>query len=51
MAMWPLSAYYYASVITRYRLMLEVCFRRLDVLLEELKASQQEPSSESTNSA
>jgi hypothetical protein len=49
--MWPLGAYYYATAISRYRLALETCFRRLDLLLEELKASQQEPPSDSTNSA
>jgi hypothetical protein len=42
MAMWSTAAYYYAMVLTRYRLKLEACFRRLDALLEELKASEQQ---------
>ena len=41
MAMWPSTAYFYAVLITRYRLALEACFRRLDALLEELKAAEQ----------
>ena len=38
--MWPAAAYYYAMVLTRYRLKLERCFLRLDALLDDLKASQ-----------
>jgi hypothetical protein len=42
MAAWPLIAYYYATLITRCRLRFEACFRRLDALLTELKASGHE---------
>ncbi len=42
MAIWPSTAYYYAVLISRYRMALEACFRRLDALLEELKAAEQQ---------
>jgi hypothetical protein len=40
--MWPAVAYHYAMILTRYRIALDRCFRRLDALLEELKASEQQ---------
>jgi hypothetical protein len=42
MEIWPTVAYHFAVVLTRYRLTLEACFRRLDTLLDELKAQEQQ---------
>ncbi|MGE0056960.1 MAG: hypothetical protein AB7T32_03130 [Dehalococcoidia bacterium] len=44
MAMWPSTACAYAMLISRYRAAFEACFRRIDALLEELKAAEQKQS-------
>jgi hypothetical protein len=41
-AIWPSIAYQHAVLVTSYRLKFEARFRRLDSLLAELKASEQQ---------